>query len=98
MNNTRREAIGKVIAEIDNLLDDLSSHIQEIESEVESIREAEEEAYDNMPENLQNSDKGEAVMEAENNLSYAKSKLDDWVWDLRDTGQEIVRYLEEAKA
>ena len=50
MNNIRRKEINKVKEKLENLLADL-----------DGLKSEEEEAYDNMPESLQESDRGEAI-------------------------------------
>lgn len=72
MNNNRRERIRKLISS----LEDLSNELDEILSE-------EQEAFENMPESLQDSERGEQSQEAINALESAS---------LADT----ISYLEEA--
>lgn len=52
MNKTRRKAIEKVVEQL-----------LECEEAMENIRDEEQEAYDNLPESLQDSEKGEAMTE-----------------------------------
>lgn len=72
MNNERRNRIRKII----NQLEDLNNEIQEILSE-------EQDAFDNMPEGLQSSERGDMAQEAISNLENAA--LDD-----------VISYLESA--
>ena len=55
--------------------------------ELEIIKDEENEAYDNMPESLQESERGQIAQEASDNLDSAYDSL-----------QEAIEYLEEAKA
>jgi len=75
MNNDKRERIDKATA-----------LIEEARSIVEGVTQEESEAYENMPENLQYSERGELIQEAINNLEYADNSFD-----------ELLGYLEEAK-
>jgi len=75
MNNDKRERIDKATA-----------LIEEARSIVEGVTQEESEAYENMPENLQYSERGELIQESINNLEYADSSFD-----------ELLGYLEEAK-
>jgi len=75
MNNDKRERIDKATA-----------LIEEARSMVEGVTQEESEAYENMPENLQYSERGELIQEAINNLEYADNSFD-----------ELLGYLEEAK-
>lgn len=66
MNNQRR----KEIAEIQNELADLLAR-------VETLRDEEQDAYDNMPEGLQQSDRGTASEQAASNLDQAAYSLQE---------------------
>ena len=75
MNNDRRKRI-----------DEATALIEEAKSIIEEVTEAESEVYENMPENLQSSERGELIQEAINNLEYSENSFD-----------ELFGYLEEAK-
>lgn len=73
MNKVRRDTIAK-----------LQARISELKDEVEMVRDEEQEYYDNMPENMQQGDKGQnaesavsALDEAMENLDSAMSSLDE---------------------
>lgn len=66
MNNQRRKEINAVL----NELADLRSRIETIQSE-------EQDAYDNMPEGLQQSERGEKAEQACSELDDAISAFDD---------------------
>lgn len=68
MNNDRRKEISKAL-----------SIAEELKSTLENLRDEEQEYYDNMPESLQGSDKGEAASEAVTNLENAISSMDEVV-------------------
>lgn len=74
MNNPRRQALNKIIDRIDALMCDL-----------ESLKDEEEEYRDNIPENLQGSERYETADEAVDNLESAYDALD-----------EVISYIEEA--
>lgn len=74
MNKERRNRINKVIEQLEVLKD-----------EIADIGMEEEEAYDNLPEGIQESDRGEAMQEAVDNLEIAGDTFDD-----------IIEYLNEA--
>lgn len=75
MNAKDRKKVGEWI---DTLID--------MKSEIEEMQEAEQEKYDNMPEGLQDSERGEALEEAANQLEYAVDNINDAIENL----QEIV--------
>ena len=66
MNKARRRQIAEVI-----------NSIEIIKGVIEEIRDDEEDAYDNMPESLQESDRGEAMQEAVEFLENACDSLDE---------------------
>ena len=73
MNKERRKWLEKTIA----TLEDQSA-------ELESICEEEQEAYDNMPESLQDSERGQALYDNIDALESAASDLDDVISDLQE--------------
>ena len=66
MNNSRR----KRLAEIQERLQDIMSALDEIRNE-------EQEAYDNLPESIQYSERGDAMTDAIDNIDEAVSTLED---------------------
>ena len=73
MNKDRRKAIGDIY---DKLID--------IQSDLEYIRDEEQEAFDNLPESIQYSERGERMEEyisnleeALDNVGYAVESLDE---------------------
>lgn len=74
MNNDRRKAIDKVLTQ----LYDLAPLIEFALGELEGIRDEEQDAYDNMPEGLQQSERGQASEQAISELEDAISTLQDW--------------------
>ena len=68
MNNIRRKALQKI-----------SDKIVELKDELENIMQEEEEYRDNMPENLQGSERYEKTDDACNSLYDAVSQLEEVV-------------------
>jgi len=66
MNKQRRAALGK-----------LQERINELKTEAEALRDEEQDAFDNMPESLQESERGEAAQEALEYLECLVSSLDE---------------------
>lgn len=66
MNNERRKRIASALEQM-----------EEVKSEIEQLAEEEREAYDNMPESLQESERGCAMEEAADNLDNAASSLEE---------------------
>ncbi len=84
MNNARRKQIADIIGKLQEI--DLES----LASEVRELADEEQEAFDNMPEGLQQSERGQASEAAAGALSEAADALDNF--DI----SEIVGYLEQA--
>lgn len=70
-----------------NKVDDLIEKLRDLQSEIGDILSEEEEYRDNMPENLQNSEKHENADNNCDNLQNAVDQVD-----------EVISYLEEAQA
>lgn len=76
MNKQRRKSIQEVMTKL-----------EELKEQLDYILSDEQEAFDNLPESLQDSERGNAMSEAIDNLEYAMSSI-----------EEVVEYLEEASA
>lgn len=74
MNAQRRKAISKLIEQIEG-----------IQSDIEMYKDEEEECYYNLPDSIQESERGEAMQDAISQLDDAYNSLDD-----------VISYLEEA--
>ena len=66
MNKARRNRIAEV-----------QSQLEALKQEIDSILEEEQEAYDNMPESLQNGERGEAMQEAIDALESAVGSCEE---------------------
>ena len=66
MNATQRKELANLAAQIDT-----------IKEQLESIRDAEQEKYDNMPEGLQESERGEKFQEGIDTLDEIISNLEE---------------------
>lgn len=77
MNKYRRQEIAAVI----ELVQGLTSQIDDVKAQIESIRDEEQEYYDNMPESLKYSDRGYAAEAAIGELDDAMCALVVFVSD-----------------
>ena len=73
MNKTRRKALEKVQ---DKLL--------EAQADLQWIREEEEDAFDNLPESIQDSEKGESMQEAISTMEEIDSSIQDAIDSLSE--------------
>lgn len=73
MNNARRIVLRELFEQIESV----QCTLENIADIIESVMDDEQEAYDNLPESLQESERGEHMSECINALY-------DIVWSLRD--------------
>jgi chromosome segregation ATPase len=86
MNNERR----KEIAALRTRLEAVQSEFESIRDELESVKDSEREAFDNMPESLQQGDRGQAAEAAADNLESAHGELESFDFD------SVFSYLDSA--
>ncbi len=72
MNKQNRKDIEKLIDKLD-----------EVKTEIEFMQEDEESKYDNLPEGIQDSEKGDAMQEAIEYLGYAVDSIDEAIDNLQ---------------
>lgn len=74
MNKARRKKLGEIIDQLENLREDL-----------DAVASEERDAYDNLPESLQESDRGCAMEEAADELDDICSEMEE----LKDRIQSV---------
>jgi len=87
MNAQRRKAL----ADLMDRLTPLAATITDIKDALETIRDEEQESFDNMPEGLQQGDRGQAMEEAISTLDSAIDDLENFDID------NIVSSIDEAR-
>lgn len=73
MNKARRKQIEEVI-----------SKLEDIRDEIQYISEDEMEAYDALPESLQDGERGQQIYDNANDIEYQSSMVDDVISELQD--------------
>ena len=73
MNKARRKAIEEIIDQMGTL-----------KEQIESVCEEEQEAYDNLPESIQYSERGDSMSDYITDLDDAASSIDDVMSTLQD--------------
>lgn len=103
MNKRRRAEIAAVILAILSIkqkvgTDDLSDSIDSAAGDVRSIRDDELESLNNMPENLEGSQRYDAMEAAVDNLEDAMDALDDALRCIEDedSNDDVVGCLDDA--
>lgn len=77
MNRDRRKELARIADELSALLD-----------QIEAVKAAEEEAYENLPESLQDGDRGTAMQEAIDAIGDAGIMVEDAVTRLNEAAGE----------
>lgn len=70
MNKIRRKELARIVAKLETL----EALRLEIKEELEAVHEEEQEAFDNLPESLQESERGQQMQEC---LDAMENALDD---------------------
>lgn len=70
------------------LLQVLAGALGDVHSELQEVRDAEQEKFDNMPESLQDSDRGQRMQECIDALDAAESSMQDCIGNLEDAAPE----------
>ena len=73
MNKARRKAIEEIIGKLEELKDQL-----------EILSTEELEAYDNLPEGIQSSERGERMSEGVDDIDNATGSIEDAIYTLTD--------------
>lgn len=76
MNKARRISITKI-----------ADSLQALKSDVESIRCEEQDAYDNLPESIQDGERGDRMQDAIGNLDDALTLIDEAVTSLMQAAE-----------
>lgn len=76
MNKARRAALNAIV-----------NALTELKNDLDILRDEEQDAFDNLPESMQESERGEAIQEAADNLSDAFDSLEDAI-DSIETAME----------
>lgn len=87
MNANRRKNLDEIL----NRIDELARMAESIREDVEMVLEEEQDAFDNLPESLQDSERGERMQEAIDALENALDGL-----DLNDVLADSQSYIEDA--
>lgn len=91
MNKERRKELGRAIT----LLNDAQEKLELAKEAVEGVKDGEEEAHGNLPESLQESDRGEAMQENIDNLDNIISELDDVYDNVEEQIDEIKNVIDQ---
>lgn len=92
MNNSRREEINDIISKLEIIRDDL----EEIGYDIDSLLTEEQDDFDNIPDNLELSERYENAQDALDNLTEANDTMEDINDQIKDQINNVIYALEEA--
>ena len=97
MNKQRRKALDAIREDITVLpFSDALAALDDCKAKLEELRDEEQDAFDNMPEGLQYSEKGEMAEAAVENLEMAMSEIEE-LTAITEKLDEVIGYIEEAQ-
>lgn len=79
----------KQLSEIADKYTSIATMIEGLKTDLEYIQEEEQEKYDNLPEGLQDSKKGNALYESAESIEEIVNRLDDLATELYDIANDI---------
>lgn len=88
MNRERRKSIRQIVVEIE----ELQSNMEALLEEIEIVKDEESEYLENIPENLQSSERYEIAEMAVENLESAYDAFEE----IKDNLDDVISSLEEA--
>jgi len=59
------------------MIDDIGKRLDEVRADIETARDEEQESFDNLPEGIQDSHRGDAMRAAVDNLDYAVTSAEE---------------------
>ena len=97
MNNVRRNKIKKEIGKLESVLtlidtlnvERIKMFMMDVKSNIESVCDDEQDAFDNMPEGLQSSMRGETAEECIDLMTEAMDLMDEFA-ELEDANKEDI--------
>jgi hypothetical protein len=90
MNQERRAKIEKLVEEVQALCGEL----RDKSGELTSLQEQEQECFDNLPEGLQQADRGQSMEAIASALQDALGNLDSAIDDVETNSEEVLSALE----
>jgi len=85
MNNQRRKELTNIASTMESVFMPIDiEELEGIKSDIEMVLMDEEMAFENMPEGLQYSMRGEASQEAQDNMNEAIDLIDEFISDYED--------------
>lgn len=91
MNQERRAAIDHLI----NQVEIAASELREAHAKLESLQEEEQTAFDNLPEGLQQAERGQAMEATASALEDALGTLDNAISDVEDAARDLESALDQ---
>lgn len=102
MNDKRRRQLKSLIKQLEKIsgkLEQLKNDAEEIQSAIVELRDEEQYAFDNLPESIQGTERGERMEGAVDKLDDADSGMDQLASEFDEANDyiyEIIEAIEEA--
>ena len=85
MNNDRRKQIKELVSELDSIFGQLTL----LSNDLGEIQQEEQDAYDNLPEGLQETERGETIQDTADRLSEIYDTIDSILNDLECASSDL---------
>lgn len=89
MNKARRAQLSEIETELRTIFDQVDGKLDDARFRLETLKDEEQEYYDNMPESLQNGEKGERASQAVSEMENAISELDGLAEKIREAADNV---------
>ena len=94
MNKNRRKAIADIVTKVEAIVADAKEKLEELQGTIEDIRDEESDCYENLPEGIMYSERGESMEQAVNNLDSAVSSIEELIEGL--DCEDLIECLNDA--
>ena len=91
MNKVRRKELTDLLEKFESI----QSLLLDLKDGLQSVRDEEQDAFDNMPESLQESERGEKMNTAIDALDEAISYIEDDISDVMDSVKDSIETAKE---
>lgn len=89
MNNKTRKELRK----ISDKCTAIATMIEDLKTELEYIQEEEQEKYENLPEQLQDTERGNALYESAESIGELVDRIDELATELYDIANDIETWV-----
>lgn len=92
MNNARRKRIAEITKQLEQFKESIDA-LMTLKEDIDELTTEEQEAFDNLPEGLQQAEKGQDMEQAVSTLEDASSSLEDAITAANEAFDEVITAL-----